>query len=228
MTSSHPGPPDDLDVPLELAPGDWRPREVYYLLTGLVIPRPIAWVSTLSPEGTRNLAPHSYFQLVAHDPPHVIFSSIGVKDSLANIRATGELVVNLTSADLLERLNFTATDFPPGEDEFDWAELDAAPSAVVGPPRVAEARAHLECRLVEEVAAGNGNVVVAEVVHVHVDPSVWRHGRVDPELLDPVGRLAGSAYARLGEIVKLPRPGWTDVEGSTGLETMPRLPAPDL
>lgn len=212
VTSSHPEPPQTLDAPLELSPADWPSRQVYYLMTGLVIPRPIAWVSTLSEDGVRNLAPHSYFNVIAHEPPHVIFSSSGVKDTLRNVRASGEFVVNLVTQHVVEAMNFTATDFPSGEDEFDWAGVTAAPSRTVAPFRVAEAKAHLECRVSDIVEAGNGNLVIGEVTHIHVDDSVWKDGRVDPELLDPVCRLAGTRYATLGEIFKLDRPSWgTDV-----------------
>jgi flavin reductase (DIM6/NTAB) family NADH-FMN oxidoreductase RutF len=207
-TSSHPGPPDQLDADLEVAPGEWPPRQVYFLLTGLVVPRPIAWVSTFGPDGVRNVAPHSYFNVVAHDPPHVVFSSSGEKDTLRNIRARGEFVVNIVTRDLVEPMNLTAADLPADEDEFAWAGLEAAPAVAVDAPRVAAAKAHLECRAVEEVRAGNGHIVVGEVVHVHIAPSVWRDGRVDPHLLDPVCRLAGTGYASLGEVFTLPRPTW--------------------
>lgn len=220
--SSHLQPPDELDVDLELRPGDWQARQVYFLMTGLVVPRPIAWVSTLSEDGTRNVAPHSYFNVVAHDPPHVVFSSSSVKDTLRNVRAGGEFVVNLTTQHVLEQMNATAADLPPGEDEFAWFGIDAAPSQVVAPPRVADAVAHLECRAVQEVEAGNGHIVIGEVVHVHVAPQVWRDGRVDPELLDPVCRLAGTGYARLGEVFKLPRPAWDDVKDQPLEDRTPR------
>lgn len=217
-------PPRELREDLELSPADWPPRQVYFLMTGLVIPRPIAWVSTVSADGTPNVAPHSYFNVVAHDPPHVVFSSSGVKDTLRNVRATREFVVNAATMDVVEAMNYTATDFPPGEDELAWAGLDAAPARVVAPPRIAAARAHLECRFVDEVAAGNGHIVVGRVVHIHVDPSCWRGGRVDPELLDPVCRLAGTRYARLGEVFQLPRPSWEeDVQGTGPGEAIPRL-----
>jgi flavin reductase (DIM6/NTAB) family NADH-FMN oxidoreductase RutF len=212
VTSSHPAPPVELDAPLELDPDDWEPRQVYFLLTGLVIPRPIAWVSTRSPSGIRNVAPHSYFNVVAHDPPHVIFSSSGEKDTLRNVQLTGEFVVNLVTQDVVEPMNFTATDFPPEEDEFTWAGLTEAPAQSVHAPRVAEAKAHLECRLVQVVPAGNGNIVIGRVRHMHVDPSVWADGRVDPARYDPVCRLAGTGYATLGEVFKLPRPRWEDVQ----------------
>lgn len=222
MTSSHPAPPDNLHSPLELDPADWQTRQVYFLLTGLVIPRPIAWVSTRSPDGIRNLAPHSYFNAVASDPPHIMFSSTGVKDTLRNIRASGEFVVNLVSADLVEQMNYTATNFPPDQDEFGWAGLSEGPAHAVSAPRVKEAKAHLECRLAQEVPVGNSFVVIGEVVHFHVAPEVWRDGRVDPKLLDPVCRLAGTAYAELGEVYKLPRPTWDEVEGTDPAASMPR------
>lgn len=213
MTQPPPGPPAQLTGPLELAAGDWPTRELYLLLTGLVIPRPIAWVSTVAVDGVRNLAPHSYFNLVSHDPPHVAFSATGVRDTLTNLRGTGEFVVNLVTAELVARMNLTATDFPPEQDEFVWAGLTAVPAVRVAPPRVAEAPAHLECRVAQEVPVGSATLVIGEVVQVHVDPRVWRDGRVDPALLDPVGRLAGTGYARLGEVFTLPRERWERIAG---------------
>jgi len=222
MPSSHNAPPSELDAPLELDPSDWDHQQTYYLLTGLIIPRPIAWVSTLAADGTPNLAPHSYFNSVASDPPHVMFSSTGVKDTLRNVTATKEFVVNIVGMDQVEEMNFTATDFPAEENEFAWAQLEHTPSSSVRPPRVKAAKAHLECQLVEVVPVGNSTMVIGEIVHFHVDPSVWREGRVDPALLNPVCRLSGSGYAGLGDLFKLARPKWADVSGSNGLECMPR------
>ncbi|MDH3451859.1 MAG: flavin reductase family protein [Gammaproteobacteria bacterium] len=222
MASSHSAPPAELETPLELNPSDWDAQQTYYLLTGLVIPRPIAWVSTVATDGTLNLAPHSYFNAIASAPPHVMFSSTGVKDTLRNVTATKEFVVNIVGMDQVEKMNFTATDFPAEEDEFAWAHLEQAASSSVRPPRVKAAKAHLECQLVEVVPVGNSNLVIGEVVHFHVDPSVWRAGRVDAGLLNPVCRLSGSGYAGLGDLFKLPRPKWADVSGSSGLERMPR------
>jgi flavin reductase (DIM6/NTAB) family NADH-FMN oxidoreductase RutF len=190
MSSSHGRPPDLLDVPLELDPSDWTRAQTYDLVTSLVVPRPVAWVSTLSTAGGRNLAPHSYFNLVADCPPHVAFSSIGVKDTLRNILATGEFVVNLAGRRLLAALDATAADVPADVDEFLLAGLTPAPARCVRAPRVAEAPAHLECVLVQVVQVGNGNLVIGRVVHVHVDPSVWKDRRVAPDLLDPVVRVS--------------------------------------
>ncbi|MEU9338264.1 flavin reductase family protein [Streptomyces sp. NPDC048290] len=207
-TGRPPVPPERLDRPLELSADAWPVRDVYHLLTALVVPRPIAWVSTLSPGGVRNVAPHSYFTIASHAPPHIVFSSTGVRDTLTNIRATGEFVVNVVSAELVTAMNLTSADFPPGEDEFVWARLAEAPAARVAAPRVARAKAHLECRLVREVPVGSSVLVIGEVLHLHVAPEVWRAGRVDPALLAPVARLSGSAYAPLGEVFRLTRPHW--------------------
>lgn len=195
----------------DIDPADLAPREVYFLLTSLVVPRPIAWVSTLDADGRRNLAPHSYFNIISTDPPVVHFTSTGVKDTLRNVRATGEFVVNIVSAELVEAMNLSAADFPPEEDEFAWAELDDAPSRFVKPPRVARARAALECQLRQVLSVGNGNMVFGDVVHVHVDDDVWVDGRVDPGRLQPVGRLSGSNYAAITDVFKLPRPAWADL-----------------
>lgn len=228
-TSSHPEPPERLapDEHLEVRPSEWDPRQVYFLMTGLVVPRPIAWVSTVSPDGVANVAPHSYFNVMSHDPPHVVIGSSGRKDTLTNIEATGELVVNVTTEHVLEQMNASSVDAPSTVDELELVGVTTRPSAVVTPPRVAEALAHLEARLVQVVPAGNGNIVVAEVVHVHVDPRVWRAGRVDPELLRPMLRFAGTTYGTVGEVFKMPRPQWaalTPAERADG-SWIPRRPA---
>lgn len=199
----------------QLDPGDLAPREAYFLLTSLVVPRPIAWVSTVARDGTRNLAPHSYFNIVSSDPPVVHFTSSRraghEKDTLRNARETGEFVVNVVSRELLDAMNTTAADFPPGEDEFAWTGLAAEPSAVVAPPRVARSKAALECRVRQILAIGNGTMVFGDVLCVHVADEVWRDGRVVTEALSPVGRLAGSGYAFVEDVHRLPRPTWDDV-----------------
>ena len=222
MPGSHETPPATLDRPLEVAPGDWATREFYLLMTALVIPRPIGWISTLSGSGVRNVAPYSYFNLMGSDPFYVAFGSTGVKDSLSNLREVPQFVANIVTMHLLEKMNFTSTDFPREEDEYGWAGLTPVPSAKVRPPRVAEAKAHLECELVQVVSDRNTHIVLGRVVHAHVDPSVWKDGRVDPRLLDPVCRLSGSGYAALGELFNVQRPSWSAVEGTRGQEAMPR------
>lgn len=187
-------------------------REPYFLLTSLVVPRPIAWVSTLADDGTANLAPHSYFNIISSAPPIIHFTSSGEKDSLRNARATGEFVVNVVSRDLVEPMNLTSADFPPDKSEFAWAELEQAASDRVQPPRVARARAALECRVRDILSMGNGHMVFGDVVRFHVADAIWLDGRVDPTALDPVGRLSGTAYAAQGEVFKIPRPTYDELQ----------------
>lgn len=207
---------------IELTPGDSPDRELYLMMTALVVPRPIGWISTVSAAGVRNLAPYSYFNLMGSDPFFVAFGSSGVKDSLSNIREVPQFVCNIVTTHVLEKMNFTSADYPRDQDEFEWAGLTPVPSIKVRPARVGEAKAHLECELVQVVSERNTHVVIGRVVHVHVDGSVWKDGRIDPKLLDPVCRLSGSLYANLGEIMSVQRPAWRDVQGSKGQENMPR------
>ena len=200
---------------MQIEPGDLSPREMYFLLTNLVVPRPIAWVSSMGPDGTRNLAPHSYFNIVSSRPPILHFTQSGRKDTLNNVEATGEFVISVVSADLVEQMNITSADFPPDQDEFSWAGLEAAASTHVAPPRVAAARAAFECRVRTILEMGNGNMVFGDVVAVHVDDSIWSDGRIDVAGLAPVGRLGGSGYAWVNDIFKMPRPTWADLETTT-------------
>src|SRR5690349_9917686 len=172
-TSPHDGPPASLDRPLEVGPDDWHGRAFYFLMNALVVPRPIGWISTVSATGTRNLAPYSHFNLMGSNPFYLAFASTGVKDSLTNLRDVPEFVANIVSMQLLERMNFSACDFPREEDEFGWAGLTPVPAAKVRPPRVGEAKAHLECQVAQIVTDGNTTIVLARILHAHVDPSVW-------------------------------------------------------
>jgi flavin reductase (DIM6/NTAB) family NADH-FMN oxidoreductase RutF len=222
MSSSADGPPEILDRDLEVGPEDWQGRAFYFLMNALVVPRPIGWMSTLSAGGVKNLAPYSHFNLMGSNPFYLAFASTGVKDTITNLREVPEFVANIVSLGLLERMNFTSCDFPPLEEEFGWAGLTPVPSAKVRPPRVGEAKAHLECEVAQIYVDGNTNIVLARIVHAHVDPAVWRNGRVDPRLLDPACRLSGSSYAALGELVNVQRPEWASIKGSCGQEAMPR------
>jgi flavin reductase (DIM6/NTAB) family NADH-FMN oxidoreductase RutF len=223
MAGSHNAPPRTLDSALEVSPEDWQTKDFYHLMTSLVIPRPIGWMSTISAAGVRNLAPYSYFNLMGSDPFYVAFGSTGIKDSVTNLREVPEFVANIVSMHVLEEMNFTSGNFPRDEDEYQWAGLTPVPSAKVRPPRVGEARAHLECEMVQIVSDRNTHIVLGRIVHAHVDHSVWREGRVDPRLLDPVCRLSGSGYASLGELYNVDRPEWKNVQGTTAREAMPRV-----
>ena len=200
---------------IEIVPSELGGRKPYHLLTSLVVPRPIAWVSTLSVSGVPNVAPHSYFNAISSSPLIVHFTSTGVKDTLTNVRDTGEFVVNVVNEALIERANLTAANFPPEENEFEWASLEMAPSTFVKAPRVAASPAALECRLRSILSMGNGNMVFGDVLCVHVDENVMREGRVAPDLLRPVGRLGGAGYTAAAKgIFELHRPTWDEVRGA--------------
>lgn len=195
------------------ATSDLSPVDTYKLMTGLVVPRPIGWIGTVDTEGRPNLAPYSFFNAVAGDPPTVIFSagmgSRGAKDSLANVRATGEFTCNMVGMATAEGMNQSSAELPSGESEFDFSGLTPEPSTDIAAPRVAEARASFECRLTETVDIGDGpsNVVVfGEVVRFHVDDEVLDGTRVRFDELDAVGRLAGNGYATTRDRFELVRP----------------------
>jgi flavin reductase (DIM6/NTAB) family NADH-FMN oxidoreductase RutF len=186
-------------------PGQLGPREFYKFLTSVVVPRPIAWVSSTSPAGVDNLAPHSFFTVASVDPPIIQFTSVGEKDSLRNIEATGEFVVNLAPAALIQEVNATGTNFSPDVSEFDAAGLTREPSAAVRPPRVKESPAVLECTLFRTMSVGDCVLVFGEVVHASVSTALVRSGRPDAAGLDPLSRLGGDEWSTLGPIQELPR-----------------------
>jgi flavin reductase (DIM6/NTAB) family NADH-FMN oxidoreductase RutF len=189
-------------------PESMQPGDAYHLLNAVVVPRPIAWVSTLSEQGVANLAPHSYFTVLAPDPPTVCFSSGGVKDSLRNARFTGDFVINVVGEAHAEQMNVTAADFPANLSEFEAAGLTAVPSDLVRAPRLLEAPASMECRLVQVLEIGNAPnyVVIGQVVRFHVADWAVANGRVDVSRFRPVGRLSGSGYVYSREYFNMPRP----------------------
>lgn len=190
----------------------------------LIVPRPIGWISSQDSNGRVNLAPYSFFNGVAYNPPQVMFSATGPhreggdKDSLANIREIGEFVVNLATWELREQMNLTAAPAPRGTDEFEVAGLTKAPSRLVAPPRVAESPVHLECRLVKQVdlltdETGDRNVVTfGHVVGIHIDERIIKDGVIDIHVMNPISRLGGKDYARVTEVFAMTRPSWP-VEG---------------
>ncbi|HEV3034128.1 MAG TPA: flavin reductase family protein [Solirubrobacteraceae bacterium] len=185
----------------------------YLLLNSVVIPRPIAWVSSRSPAGVDNLAPHSFFTVSSVDPPIVQFTSVGRKDSLDNVEQTGEFVVCLTPARLLEQVNATATDFPPEISEFDAVGLEREPSKLVAPPRVASSPVALECTLHASVGFGTSTVVMGRVVHVAVSEDVMRDGRPAVDLLAPASRLGANEWGEVGQITEITRIGYHEWPG---------------
>ena len=182
------------------------PGGIYHFLTGVVAPRPIAWVSSVGPDGVHNVAPHSYFQVLAHKPPTLGVVSVGEKDTLRNIRAAREYVINIASDDLVEQMNLTAANFPPDEDEFAWANLTPVPSHTVAVPAVGEAPVSLEMHLTEIKPIGDCFLIIGEVQHVRYAAAIVVDGQVDPARLRLVGRMAGSTYARATDRFNLKRP----------------------
>ncbi|MFF5452518.1 flavin reductase family protein [Streptomyces sp. NPDC012950] len=177
----------------------------YRLLTATVVPRPIAWVSTTSADGTDNLAPHSFFTIAAVTPPVVQFTSVGRKDSLRNVEETGEFVVNLAPEPLFERINATATDFPRGVSEFDACGIEREPSLRVKPPRVALSPVALECELHSTLRIGDSTVVFGRVVHAAVADSVLVDGHPETPLMRPLSRLGKNEWGTLGGIEEMAR-----------------------
>lgn len=186
-------------------------RGIYPWLNSVVVPRPIAWVSSRSTEGVDNLAPHSFFSIAGIDPPVVMFTSVGAKDSLRNIKATGEFVVSVCTEELIEQVNLTGTDFPADSSEFDAAGLTREDSAQVAPKRVAESPVALECRLVDTREFGECTVVFGEVVHIAVAEDVLRDGRPDITLLKPIARLGGNEWSTIGTVSSRRRTPFKDL-----------------
>lgn len=181
--------------------------------TALVVPRPIGWISSLSPDGIANLAPYSFFNAVSGTPPFVMFSSAGRKDSQTNIEATGEFVVNMAVADLKDALNLTSAPFAPGIDEFERAGLERAPCRNVRVPRVAASPVALECILnrVVPLTARDGTkvrseVIFGEVVGIHIADEVIVDGMLDISRIRPLSRLGYMNYAIIEDAFSMARP----------------------
>lgn len=195
---------------VELSPADLG-RKVYPWLTASIIPRAIAWVSSVSADGLDNVAPHSFTTVAGVDPPTLCFVSVGHKDTLRNVRATGEFVLNIGTGTLLHAMNDTATDFPGDHSEFDAAALEREPSAVVTPPRVRAAPIAFECRVSGEHQIGRCVMVFGEVVHLAAHRDVLADdGLPDARAVDPLARLGRAEWSRLGEVLSLDRIRYDD------------------
>jgi flavin reductase (DIM6/NTAB) family NADH-FMN oxidoreductase RutF len=191
-------------------PAEVPANTMYRLMTSVVIPRPIAFISTVSAAGQRNLAPFSYFNAISSAPPliSVTFSDRAddPKDTLRNIRETGEFVINMVTEPLLAAMARTAGEWPRTTDEFQVAGLTAEPARRVKAPRVAESPVHLECRLHREIELGNARLVVGEILLAEIRDDVLTNGRPDPMKLQAVGRLSGEGYSLMREVVEARRP----------------------
>lgn len=189
-------------------------RDTFYrLLTATVVPRPIAWVSTTSAEGTDNLAPHSFFTVSCVSPPVVQFTSVGRKDSLRNIEDTGAFVVNFAPEPLFEQINATATDFPRGISEFDAVGVEREASLRVKPPRVAASPVALECELHSTVRLGDSTVVFGRVVHAAISPEVMADGHPEVTKLAPLTRLGKDEWGTLGDVREISRVPYAQWQG---------------
>lgn len=188
------------------------------IILGSVVPRPIAWVSTIDANGRPNLAPFSFFNAVCAKPPTLLFCpgirglDGGVKDTYQNILATKEFVINVVTEGLAEAMNISATELPAEMSEFELAGVTAAPSIKIKPPRVLQSPVNYECVLkqvvqVGEGLPGSGWVIIGEVVHVHIADEVIdaTNYRIDIQALKPIGRLAGFNYTRVNDVFEMKR-----------------------
>jgi len=202
---------------VEINPETVPHQDVYKLLIGTVVPRPIAWVSTLNRDGQRNLAPFSFFNVVCSQPPTLVFCPLirvtdgNEKDTLRNIRETGEFVINVVTEANLGLANISSTEFPAEVDEFVAANATAVSSVVVKPPRVGESPVAFECKLNQIVTIsdqpGGGSLVIGTIVHIYVSDEILRPSyKIDPDALRAVGRMAGAYYARITDNFQLERP----------------------
>lgn len=195
--------------------GTMNTKEIYHLLVQLVVPRPIAWVSSISDDGVTNLAPYSFFNAVGANPPTLMFCPVNradgtFKDSLVNLQQNGEFVVNVVSYDLADAMNRTAAEFDSEVSEFEAVGIPAAASQIVKPPHVNDCLAHFECRVnrVIHLAPGplGANIVIGDILHAAVNDSVINpNGRIDPAKLDAVGRMGGSTFVRTTDRFDLKR-----------------------
>jgi flavin reductase (DIM6/NTAB) family NADH-FMN oxidoreductase RutF len=205
---------------MDIRPTDLPYKDFYQLLLGAVGPRPIGWISTISAAGQPNLAPYSFFNAVSGRPPLLVFapsirktapSANGeTKDSLRNVRETGEFVANVVTYDLAEAMNVTSGEYDAAVNEFELAKITPQPSRLVRPPRVAESPVNFECKVRQILDFGSGddgsNLVIGEVVWIHVADAHMKDGKLDRDALDLVGRMGGTQYTRTTQRFKMVRP----------------------
>lgn len=204
---------------MEANPSEWNASRTYHFLTSVVAPRPIAWVTTVDTDGRTNAAPFSWFQAICADPPMVMLAIArrrdgSEKDTLRNIRATGEFVVNGAVHADIDAMIATAAEMEPGASELDAVGIETVPATAVTPPRIASAPTHLECKLVEIHAYGGDggtHVVVGEVVHVHAEDSLLdERGSFKPHDAAMLARLGGADYLAVGDVFAHGRPKGRD------------------
>lgn len=203
--SGHDGAVTDAPERVLYDPAEMDAGAFYRVLNSVVVPRPIAWVCTRSSSGVLNLAPHSFYTVACVSPPVVQFTSVGRKDSLRNVEATGEFTVSLAPEALFEQINATATDFPAGMSEAEECGVPLVPSERVGVPRVAGSPVSVECTLHSTVRLGDSTVVFGRVRLITVSADAVREGRPRIEHLRPLARLGGNEWSTIGEVREIPR-----------------------
>lgn len=189
---------------VEIDPKNLDKRSAYFLMISLIVPRPIAFVSSISAEGETNLAPFSFFNGVSTQPP-ILMISVGrrkgsPKDTWSNIEATREFVVNVVVPEVVDPMVISARDFPPGVSEIEEAGLTPLPSRLVKPPRIAESPVNMECKLEKLIEIEGSALILGRVVLYHVRDEFLEDGRVDPRKLKPVSRLGDDYYGWMGEL----------------------------
>ena len=198
-------------------PGNHKDHGLHYNpLKAIIAPRPIGWIASVDGQGRPNLAPYSFFNAISVLPPMVGFSSSpsenGEKDSLANIRETGEFTVNIVSKKQMDAMNLSSAPLPHGQSEFDFAKIESEPSIQIAPPRVKGAPCHLECKLwqilpLPPMAGGMQNHwVMGIVVGIHIDEHVITDGRVDVTKYSPIARLGYKDYAAIDTVFEMEPP----------------------
>lgn len=201
---------------MKVVPVEAGPANVYKLMIGAIIPRPIAFVSTISLDGIPNLAPFSFFTAASANPPVICFAPMvrgsdgHQKDTLNNVRSTAEFVVNIVSEDFVEKMNICSAEFPPDVNEWEKSGLTPIASERVKPARVAESRFQMECKLVDVVSVSTqplgGSLVIGEVLLFHVADEIVDDYRIDVDKLRAVGRMGGPSYTRTTDRFDLERP----------------------
>ena len=200
---------------MQFDPNELEHSAVYKLLTGSVIPRPIGWISTVDQNGINNLAPFSYFNAVGEDPPHVMFSTVRGndtnKDTLNNVLSNGQFVVNMVTEELAEKMNLTSQSVASDVDEFELANLTPIASVKIKPMRVKESPITFECELVHHYFLENHKnsgacIIIGRIVMMHfADDVLLDNFKINLETYKPIARLAGSNYAKLGELFSIKR-----------------------
>ena len=202
---------------MEIDPTTLPYQSVYKILTGSVLPRPIGWISSVDLNGRPNLAPFSFFNAVCSNPPTLLFCPLvrgidgKIKDTLNNVRATNEFVVNIVTEDILQAMNASSIEAPPDFNEFEYAGLTLAASVSVKAPRVKESPIHFECKVRQIIdindEPGGGSIVIGTILHIHAEDRVMLgQDKIDLMALKPIGRLMGGGFCRVTDLIQMERP----------------------